>query len=271
MASLSGTEGARQKGWLSGSQTGRIAIYLAFAAVAARTLSFEGVKPRLPEYLGLELVYVILFSAMFLAPRLPDWLKHLYFVAQSVLVLGLLSLEPEFDFVVVLFFLLSYQASLFFQGRMSWIWVGILVFLTGGSLIYHLGFLRGLALAPTTMAAEIIFPAYMHVNQESEAAQAESQVMLGALQATHQQLEVYAGQVEELAAIQERNRLARELHDSVSQLIFSISLTTRAAQMLLEKDPQRVGALIGRLQETTTEALTRLRSLITELRPPVPF
>ena len=92
--------------------------------------------------------------------------------------------------------------------------------------------------------------------------------MIGELQETHQQLEVYASQVEELAALQERIRLARELHDSVSQLIFSINLNARSAQMLLKKDPARLPEILQRLQALTAEALSQLRSLITQLRPP---
>ena len=68
--------------------------------------------------------------------------------------------------------------------------------------------------------------------------------------------------------MQERNRLARELHDTVSQLIFSISLTARSAQLLLKRDPARVPEQLNRLQEMTTDALSQLRSLITQLRPP---
>ena len=67
--------------------------------------------------------------------------------------------------------------------------------------------------------------------------------------------------------MQERNRLARELHDTVSQLIFSINLTTRSAQLLLKKEPARVADQLNRLQEMTADALAQLRSLISQLRP----
>jgi signal transduction histidine kinase len=62
--------------------------------------------------------------------------------------------------------------------------------------------------------------------------------------------------------------LARELHDSVSQLIFSITLTSQAARLLLERDPARVPQQLDRLQEMTSSALGQLRSLIAQLRPP---
>jgi hypothetical protein len=72
----------------------------------------------------------------------------------------------------------------------------------------------------------------------------------------------------ELVIVEERNRLARELHDSVSQAIFSITLTSQSARILLEREPARVPEQVDRLQEMTGQALVQLRSLIAQLRPP---
>lgn len=249
------------------SWVGITALYLAFVAVVVRTLAIDDLRPILSLYLGLELVYIVLFTLVLWKYTLPGWLMHLYLVIQSSLVLWMLALHPRFDFVVLLFFMLTYPVSLAFSGRTRWVWIGILVLLTGGGLMYFLGGLRGLALSLTTIAAEIVIPAFMRANQQIEQARLKSQALLNELQATHQHLQDYAGQVEELAAVQERNRLARELHDTVSQLIFSISLTTRSAQVLLERDPSRAAQELERLQGMTAEALAQLRSLITQLRP----
>jgi signal transduction histidine kinase len=194
-------------------------------------------------------------------------LLHVYFALQSAIILILLSLHPQLDFVTALFVLLCYQAALVFAGRTRWFWIGLFVLLIGGSLMFYLGPLQGLALGLTSMAAGIILPAYVIANRETEAARAKSQAMLGELEATHRQLEAYAGQVEELAAMEERNRLARELHDSVSQTMFSLLLATRSAQILLERDPVRVRPQLEQLQELTQSALAQMRSLIAELRP----
>jgi signal transduction histidine kinase len=249
------------------SRVGLIAIYFIFLAVVLRTLTIEEIRPLLSWYLGLYLLYILLFTVMFWTPSLPKWAKHLYFFLQSMLALIVLFLYPEFDFVILLFLMLGYQASLFFTGRICWSWVIGLVLLTGGSLMFSLGFFRGLALSLTTMAAEIVIAAYVIVNQDLEAARKKSQALLSKLEATHEQLQGYAVQVEELATIEERNRLARELHDTVSQLIFSITLTNRSAQILLERDPGRVAEQIGRVQSISSTALSQLRTLIAELRP----
>ncbi len=70
------------------------------------------------------------------------------------------------------------------------------------------------------------------------------------------------------AVLEERNRLARELHDSVTQQLFSITLTAQAARVQLERNPQRVAQQLERLQETATAALAEMRALIYQLRPP---
>jgi signal transduction histidine kinase len=71
----------------------------------------------------------------------------------------------------------------------------------------------------------------------------------------------------ELSTIEERKRLARELHDSVTQTLFSISLTAEAAAALVASDPERARAELETLQELTAAALAEMRSLIFELRP----
>jgi signal transduction histidine kinase len=72
----------------------------------------------------------------------------------------------------------------------------------------------------------------------------------------------------ELSILSERNRLALELHDAVSQKLFSLVLTAEALDTLLERDPAAVRGQLKRLQELARQALDELRSLIFELRPP---
>lgn len=71
----------------------------------------------------------------------------------------------------------------------------------------------------------------------------------------------------EVAVFEERTRLARELHDSVTQSLFSIVLNSEAARHVVVKDPERARDLLGRLSAIGQEALAEMRSLIFELRP----
>ena len=71
----------------------------------------------------------------------------------------------------------------------------------------------------------------------------------------------------ELSILSERNRLALELHDVVSQKLFSLNLTAEAAATLLDRDPTAARAQLDRLRELARETLEELRSLILGLRP----
>jgi signal transduction histidine kinase len=130
-----------------------------------------------------------------------------------------------------------------------------------------MGWPEGFALLLLNLATGTFLISYDFLYLRTQADQAESQQLLANLQSAHRKLQEYAAQAEELAAARERNRLARELHDSVSQVIFSITLTSQSARLLLERDPAQVPTQIERLQKMTSSALDQLRSLIANLRP----
>ncbi len=70
-----------------------------------------------------------------------------------------------------------------------------------------------------------------------------------------------------LAAIEERQRLARDLHDSVSQALYGIVLGVRTARTLLDRDPPRVIEPLDYVLSLAEAALAEMRTLIFELRP----
>jgi signal transduction histidine kinase len=75
-------------------------------------------------------------------------------------------------------------------------------------------------------------------------------------------------QARELSILTERNRLALDLHDAVSQTLFGLVLNAEAAGTLLERDPAAARGQVLKLQTLAQEALDELRSLVFELRPP---
>jgi len=74
-------------------------------------------------------------------------------------------------------------------------------------------------------------------------------------------------QAAEIAASQERSHLARELHDSVTQALFSMGLTLRTLELMLESDPDKASTKVAELRELQQDALAEMRTLIFELRP----
>jgi signal transduction histidine kinase len=69
------------------------------------------------------------------------------------------------------------------------------------------------------------------------------------------------------AVLEERQRLARELHDSVSQALYGIALGARTALAMAEQDPQRVREPLDYILSLAEAGLTEMRALIFELRP----
>jgi len=85
-----------------------------------------------------------------------------------------------------------------------------------------------------------------------------------ALAIENAQLFERAGQV---AAIEERQRLARELHDSVSQALYGIALGARTAKTQLEREPTKAAEPVDYILSLAEAGLAEMRSLIFELRP----
>lgn len=74
-------------------------------------------------------------------------------------------------------------------------------------------------------------------------------------------------QVTRAAAQQERNRLARELHDSIKQQLFSIQMSAAAAQEHWQRDPEVSKAALADLRSSTQEALAEMNALLQQLAP----
>jgi signal transduction histidine kinase len=74
-------------------------------------------------------------------------------------------------------------------------------------------------------------------------------------------------QARELSVVAERNRLALDLHDAVSQKLFGLVLSAEAAGTLLDRDPAAARQQVERLQGLAQDALGELRALVFELRP----
>lgn len=241
-------------------------LLLALAAVA-RLLEHYAGAPRWAAAAGLLGAFLILLLATPLAARRSPALTHLCIALQAAVAVGLLLVPPPADFSTALLVALALQAALAVSRRALAVWTAVLALLTIVPAMFVLGWVRGLALELIPATACVILPAFVVAYQQVERARLESQRLLDELQAAQRRLQAYAAQAEELAAMEARNRLARELHDSVSQTLFSLSLNARAARLYLERDPGRLRPQLERLQALAQAALSEIRGLLEHLRP----
>ncbi len=196
------------------------------------------------------------------------WLAVLYLLVQTGLVVALFSIPPHVDFFAGLFVPLSLQAVLFFGRRVGFLCIALFPLIMFGSLTANVRDWRfALTMSLFSGGLFFLFGSYAHQVQRVESARRRNQHLLAELQVANRQLVGHAARVEELAAEQERNRLARELHDSVTQTVFSMNLTVQSARLLMAKDPARAEIQLRRLEELARSAMGEIQALVTKLRP----
>jgi signal transduction histidine kinase len=121
------------------------------------------------------------------------------------------------------------------------------------------------------VAPEGVIGAFYLTHKEGAVAFSEGDQQLIELLAAHAAIAITnAGLYErsrELSMLSERNRLALELHDVVSQKLFGVVLAAESAGTLLDRDDAAARAQVTRVGELARDALEELRGLLLELRP----
>ncbi len=101
---------------------------------------------------------------------------------------------------------------------------------------------------------------------ELEPYRAAAALMAAAIASRQREVQV-AEQRRQVAVLEERRRLARELHDSVTQSLFSMSLLAQVLPELWEVDRSEATSALAQIRDLTRGALAEMRALLFELRP----
>jgi signal transduction histidine kinase len=122
---------------------------------------------------------------------------------------------------------------------------------------------------PITDGDEILGALYLANHAGGEFTEADEQ-LLGVL-AAHAAIALTNARLyeqnRELTLLEERHRVARELHDAVAQKLFSLRLLTEVASAWVEKDPARARAELAEIGKLAGQATEELRQIVAELRP----
>lgn len=244
--------------------------FLLWASVTARalfTLSEAG-QPHVWLVAGLLVAYLALWSTERRITARLAWYPHLYLIVQTLLI-GVLSLTPWFqDYYVLLFAPLSVQAMWLFQRRVAYTWIAIFTLAMALAMTIGTGWPDALAFIILYGTAYLFVAYFATITEQADAARAESQRLYAELQSAHRQLQEYAAQAEQLAVTQERSRLSRELHDSVTQLLYTLTLYAEAANRQLAAGNAPLAAeQLREMRALAQQALQEMRLLVFELRP----
>ncbi len=216
--------------------------------------------------------YLILLFIEPLLIRRDRLLAYIYLFAQTAIICTLSFISPNVDFWTALFFPLAVQVMHNFPQRTGFLVTGIFTVAMAILMLLGPGPEVGLPLIFLNGVGYFLFAAFIAIIREAEAAREESQKR----QAELQQVVEQRVQVEEAlrksemekAVAAERNRLARELHDSVTQSLYSLTLLAVAGQRMIQaEDLQQIAGNQARLGEIAQQALQEMRLLVYELRP----
>lgn len=246
--------------------------YLIWAAVAIRwiTVFVEQAHPQIGLVTAALLLFGLLLGLEPLITRGSQLRAHLYLAFQVALIFLASLLHFELDFFALLYLPLCGQAVFLFRRPTDLIWVGILVLVTIAGQIVQFGWPEALSFTVLYVAGLFFVAAFSVITQEADAARKRSEELLAQLQAANEQLLNYADQAEKLAIANERNRLARDLHDSVAQTLYGLTLQSEtASRKLAAGQVEAAQAELRAMGDIAQETLQETRLLIFELRPPI--
>jgi signal transduction histidine kinase len=218
--------------------------------------------------ISLGVVYLLLaLNPSVILDRLPaGWAEVLFFSVQCSLLLGIGFVLGTGGSWLIGLPLAAFAVEML-APRQRWLVHGALIAI----VILPTGLRYGdwlQALLDGVMASTAIFFvavfAQMRLN-EQQARQRAEQLTLE-LEEANLQLAAYATQAEELAMTEERNRLAREIHDTLGHYLTIVNVHIEAAKVVMDSDPGRALDAMNKAQELTKKGLTRVRESVAALR-----
>jgi signal transduction histidine kinase len=242
--------------------------YLIYAAVFARALGWSQDSAPIPQPAWALLIVFgfVLFSERPLSRRLP-WYPRLYALVQSGLVVAMLYTAPTVDIFAMLFFPLSFQVVQFFHNRIGFICIGGFTLAMAGMFLFGLEWQSGLTMIVASTGANLLMGSFAHLIERTDQRRADNQRLFRELQAAYLKLKDSAAQSEAFAAAEERYRLVRELHDSLTQTLFSMNLATQAAQLAIQDAPGSAAEQLHRLQFLSRSAAEEVQALTGQRSP----
>ena len=215
----------------------------------------------------LMLLHLILYWAVF---RFIDDLRslRLYFIFQGLLVFVIVQFAGDFGLAIGLYASLIGNAVGSMRRNRD-----LLIFIPGYLLLAAIAIYLQSGISQIVQWSYVAIPsilfsgfiAFMFRRQLEMRENAER--LLADLQKAHLRLEAYAEQVEALTLIHERQRIARELHDTLAQELTGVVLQLEAVSTHIEKDnPQRAQEILQGAMQQSRVTLAEARKVIDNLR-----
>jgi len=204
----------------------------------------------------------------------PNWWAWfgIYFIVQGAIVVAIGVLTGLQDLTLGLFMGLIGEATGILWPNLRAIALAIAFCLLLMVIFFVLTWSPGLfgRVAPVVGFVLLFVLTYVIMFVRQAEAGNKAQRLLDELEIAHRQLQEYADQIEELTIAQERQRMARELHDTLAQGLAGLILQLDAADSHLEKkNPERAQVVVQQAMDRARTTLQEARRAIQALRPAV--
>ena len=223
--------------------------------------------------LALGVVFVVVGTVVYarVESRATAAAAWAYLLAQTVLASVVLYLARAHGFTSLLYFPLVSHALYILPRRQGFLF-GALVVAAFLLVVSRLaGFAVALSNSFTIVAGVVFVLVFTDIALRADRNRREVERLASELAEANQRLRAHAAQVEALATATERNRLAREIHDSLGHYLTVINVQLEAARLLLEGQPptptsERAVAALRKAQSLAQDGLADVRRSVAALR-----
>jgi len=218
---------------------------------------------------GLGLVYVVagVLTPLDTAGPARRWILGGYFAGQTVVLALILGMSRFSGMAGLCVLPLVAQATACVGWRVSGPYVAGLFALTLGMSAWAEGGASDLAgVAGGFLASFVFVIAFTRVAVREKRTREHSEELSAELREANERLREAARHTEELAAARERNRLAREIHDSLGHYLTTVAVQLEAARALHGTEPARALGAVEKAHGLAREALVEVRRSVGTLR-----
>jgi NarL family two-component system sensor histidine kinase YdfH len=220
-------------------------------------------------FTGLFLIHLFLHSRISWVEKQPGWLVG-YTILQGILAFAITWLSGNVGMVFCLFMALVGELLAFYKITVRGLLAtGYLLALAFTNFALILGYKQAGRFLLGTIPTIIFVGIYVILYTRQAEANARARELLAELEAANRQLTEYAARVEDLTIAAERQRMARELHDTLSQGLAGLILHLEAADAHLAANrPERARGILEQSREKARGTLREARQAIDDLRQP---
>ncbi|MEJ2041939.1 MAG: sensor histidine kinase [Reinekea sp.] len=197
------------------------------------------------------------------------FMRLLYILVQLGLVAILFTLARNADFWSLLLLPACYITPRLFSGRDSLLIIGLITLTMIVCLWVAEEGLPSILFSSVYLVSYAMVYGFSRIILQLEQARHDAETLSRKLKSANSALRDYAEQSAEIATMEARHVVARDLHDSVTQTLFSLNLMLSSVLAQTESDDKRLASL-QTIQQLSESAMKELRGIINHLRPATP-